>query len=106
MLNLADFARIRVLADGLGLETLDRDGPTVVMKFRDRTKVDPMHIIALVKERGDLQLLPPNTLKLDLNGAPTSPRLRRDKQALSPTPAAASAGQASPRAARPQAREP
>ena len=26
VLNLADFARIRVLADGLGLETIDRDG--------------------------------------------------------------------------------
>ena len=68
MLNLADFARIRVLADGLGLETLDREGPTVVLKFRDTTRVDPMHIIALVQERGDLQLLPPNTLKLDLRG--------------------------------------
>ncbi len=66
VLNLADFGRIRVLADGLGIETIDRDGPTVVFKFRDRTKVDPMHIIALVQERGDLQLLPPSTVKLDL----------------------------------------
>ena len=66
VLNLADFGRIRVLADSLGIETIDRDGPTVVLKFRDRTKVDPMHIIALVRERGDLQLMPPNTVKLDL----------------------------------------
>jgi transcription-repair coupling factor (superfamily II helicase) len=69
VLNLADFGRIRVLADALGIETIDRDGPTVVLKFRDRTKVDPMHIIALVQEREDLQILPPKTLKLSLAGA-------------------------------------
>jgi transcription-repair coupling factor (superfamily II helicase) len=68
VLNLADFGRIRVLADSLGIETIDRDGPTVVFKFRDRTKVDPMHIIALVQDRGDLQLFPPSTVKLDLKG--------------------------------------
>ena len=66
MLNLADFGRIRVLADGLGIETVDRDGPTVVFKFREKTKVDPMRIISLVQERGDLQLVPPNTVKMDL----------------------------------------
>jgi transcription-repair coupling factor (superfamily II helicase) len=68
VLNLADFARIRVLADDLGVETVDRDGPTVVFKFRDRTKADPMHILALVQERDDLQVIPPNTLKLNLTG--------------------------------------
>jgi transcription-repair coupling factor (superfamily II helicase) len=66
VLNLADFGRIRVLADGLGIETIDRDSSAVVFKFRDRTKVDPMRIIALVQERGDLQLFPPSTVKLDL----------------------------------------
>ena len=41
VLNLADFARIRVLADALGVETIDRDGSTIVIKFRQKTKVDP-----------------------------------------------------------------
>ena len=36
VLNLADFARIRVLADNLGIETVDRDGPLVVFKFREK----------------------------------------------------------------------
>ena len=36
LLNLADYARIRVLADRLGVETLDREGPAVVLKFRER----------------------------------------------------------------------
>ena len=66
VLNLADFGRIRVLADGLGVETIDREGSTVAIKFRQKAKVDPMHLIALVQERGDLKLLPPSTVKLDL----------------------------------------
>jgi transcription-repair coupling factor (superfamily II helicase) len=66
VLNLADFARIRVLADGLGVETIDRADGTVVIKFRQKTKVDLTQVIALVRDRGDLQLVPPNSLKLDL----------------------------------------
>jgi transcription-repair coupling factor (superfamily II helicase) len=66
VLNLADFARIRVLADSLGIETVDRDGPTVVFKFREKPKVDPMHLIRLVQEREELTLLPPSTVKLSL----------------------------------------
>ena len=77
MLNLADFGRIRVLADDLGIDTVDRDGPVVVFKFRAKTKVDPMHIISLVQERGDLQLLPPNTVKLDLRAGRERPDSRK-----------------------------
>jgi transcription-repair coupling factor (superfamily II helicase) len=70
LLNLADYARIRVLADRLAVETLDRDGPSVVLKFRERkTTVDPIRLINLVRERGDLAIFPPATLKLDLSKA-------------------------------------
>jgi len=69
VLNLADFARIRVLADNLGIETVDRDGPLVVFKFREKAKVDPMRLLGMVQERADLTLLPPNTVKLDLGAA-------------------------------------
>ena len=66
VLNLADFARIRVLADGLGVETIDRADANVVLKFRQKSRVDLTQVIALVQRRGDLQLVPPNSLKLDL----------------------------------------
>ena len=66
LLNLADFGRIRVLADALGVDTIDRADSTVVVKFRPKTTVDLKQVIALVQERGDLQLVPPNSLKLDL----------------------------------------
>ncbi len=69
VLNLADYGRIRVLADGLGVETVDRDGPLVVFKFREKAKVDPMRLIKLVREREDLQLIPPGSVKLDLTKA-------------------------------------
>jgi transcription-repair coupling factor (superfamily II helicase) len=74
VLNLADFGRIRVLADGLGIDTIDRADSAVAIKFRPKTKVDLAHVIALVQERGDLQLVPPNSLKLDLKWvAPAAP---------------------------------
>ena len=88
VLNLADFARIRVLADGLGVETIDRADATVVIKFRQKTRVDLKQVIALVQERGDLQLVPPNSLKLDL-------KYRKSASAPAPTqPAGAAARQA------------
>ncbi len=73
LLNLADYGRIRVLADGLGVETIDRADSIVAIKFRQKTKVDPMHILAVIEERADLQLLPPSTVKLNLNPPAQAP---------------------------------
>jgi transcription-repair coupling factor (superfamily II helicase) len=78
VLNLADYGRIRVGADRLGLETIDRDGSLVVFKFRERTKVDLPRLLSLVHSRQDLQLVPPGSLKLDVRqGAPATKRTSR-----------------------------
>ena len=69
VLNLADYGRIRVMADRLGVETIDREGRTVVLKFRPQAKVDPVRLVALVRQRPDLTLVPPAALKLTLDGA-------------------------------------
>ncbi len=82
VLNLADFARIRVLADALGVETIDRADSAIVIKFRQKTKVDLVNLMALVQERGDLLLLPPSSLKLDLKPKPVNPP-KSDLQVLS-----------------------
>ncbi|HEX9405917.1 MAG TPA: transcription-repair coupling factor, partial [Thermoanaerobaculia bacterium] len=66
VLNLADYGRIRVLADALGIESIEREGSTVAIRFREKAKVDPVRVIHLVRERGDLRLIPPVSLKLDL----------------------------------------
>jgi transcription-repair coupling factor (superfamily II helicase) len=72
--NLAEFAWIRVLADRAGLESIDRDGQLVVLKFRPEAKLDPAWLFKVVQERKDLQLTPPATLRLDLRvaGSPRS----------------------------------
>jgi transcription-repair coupling factor (superfamily II helicase) len=76
VLNLAEYASIRLLADRIGLESVDREGQFVVLKFRPEAKLDPAWLYRVVQERGDSTLLPPASLKLDLKGsnAPAKPR--------------------------------
>jgi transcription-repair coupling factor (superfamily II helicase) len=73
VLNLAAYASIRVLADRIRLESLDREGQTVVLKFRSDAKLDPAWLFRIVQQRGDLVLLPPATLKLDLKAPEKKP---------------------------------
>ena len=68
VLNLAEYAAIRLMADRLRVETLDRDGHLVVLKFRADAKLDPAWLFRVIQARGDVVLLPPATLKLDLKG--------------------------------------
>ena len=42
VLNLADYGRIRVMADELGIETSSARGAVVVVRFRQKAKVDPI----------------------------------------------------------------
>jgi transcription-repair coupling factor (superfamily II helicase) len=87
VLNLADYSRIRLMADRLGVETLDREGQTVVLKFRPDAPIDATFLVRLVQSRDDLMILPPTVLKMDLRkpgdrpverrGAAVAPRLRR-----------------------------
>jgi len=66
VLNIAEYARIRTLADRLGLESLEREGQAVVFRFRQNAKLDPVWLLKMVQTRGDLTLLPPAILKLDM----------------------------------------
>ena len=85
VLNLADYGRIRVLADELGVESIEREGSLVVFRFREKAKVDPVRLVHLVRDRDDLRLIPPVSLKMDLTKAPAAP---------APTPSAAALKQA------------
>ena len=64
--NLAQYASIRLLSDRIGLESLDREGSVVVLKFRPEAKLDPGWLFRVVQRRGDVMLVPPATVKLDL----------------------------------------
>ena len=85
VLNLAEYAAIRLMADRLRVESLDRDGHAVVLKFRPDAKLDPAWLLRVIQARGDVVLLPPATLKLDLRGPekkavlPAKPGLRPRK---------------------------
>ncbi len=72
--NLADYGRIRVMADRLGIESIDREARAVVLKFRPQGKIDPVRLVALVRERKDITLVPPSALRLSLEGVGPSPK--------------------------------
>jgi hypothetical protein len=71
---------------------LDREGNAVVFKFRPDAKLDPMWLLKMVQTRGDLTLLPPAILKLDLT-RPVEP----PKPAAPAKPAAAPPGRLNPK---------
>ena len=77
VLNLAAYGRIRVMADKLGLESVDRQGSAVVMKFRDTAQKashppDPTRVLNVLRRRPDVTLVPPSSLRLNL-GVPPRP---------------------------------
>ena len=78
MLNLAEYGRIRIMADRLGVESIDREGRFVVLRFRPVGRIDPTRLIQVVTQWPGATLVPPVTLKLDLEAtvAPT-PRPQR-----------------------------
>jgi hypothetical protein len=67
VLNLAEYGRIRVMADRLGVDTLDREGRLVVIRFRPQAKVDPARLVRVVGEWPGAVFVPPVSLKLDLD---------------------------------------
>jgi hypothetical protein len=71
VLNLVEYGRIRILADRLGIEKIDRQGSLVVFTFKGGAGTspggpDPARVVRLVREHPDVTLVPPAGLKLDL----------------------------------------
>jgi transcription-repair coupling factor (superfamily II helicase) len=80
VLNLADYGRIRVMADALGIESIDREGRLVVFKFRPQARIDPARLVALVRQRPELTLAPPAAVKLNLDGIRESGVGKRERR--------------------------
>jgi transcription-repair coupling factor (superfamily II helicase) len=70
--NLAAFASIRILADRLRVEAIDREGPAIVFRFRPGG-VDPARVISLINRRPDVTLVPPASLRLTATQPMTAP---------------------------------
>ena len=67
--HLEQYGRIRIMADKLGIESIDREAQTVVIKIRPdsggkRLNVD--RLLKVISARGDTTLVPPATIRLDL----------------------------------------
>jgi transcription-repair coupling factor (superfamily II helicase) len=86
VLNLVDYGRIRVMADRLGIESIDREGRTVVIKFRQQTKLDPVRFVSFVRRRPDLTLVPPQAVRLNLDHGGESPVAVRRPPVAGKTP--------------------
>jgi transcription-repair coupling factor (superfamily II helicase) len=67
VLNLAEYGRIRIMADRLGVETVDREGRLVVIRFRPQAKIDPLRLVNVVRDWPGATMVPPVSLKLDLD---------------------------------------
>ena len=63
----------------LGEAPVVRDGQVVVLKFRPDAKLDPAWLLKVVQSRGDVMLLPPATLKLDLKATEKKPEIRPER---------------------------
>ena len=84
VLNLTEYGRIRVLADRLGVDTIDREGRLVLIKFRPQAKLDPARLVRAVHERPGATLVPPVTLKLDMEAPKGGSTLSPAERALPP----------------------
>ena len=76
--TLVEYGRIRLLADRLGVENIDRDGHLLVLKFRSTTTVDPVRLMRFVERRPDVVLRPPSMLTVDLREADEARRGSRN----------------------------
>ena len=77
VLSLAEHARIRVMADHLKIDTIEKEGKTVVFKFRESATVDPQRLLSVVHRRADLRLVPPGQPEARSRSARHRPRVSR-----------------------------
>ena len=103
VLNLADYGRIRVMADRLGIDTIDREGRIVVLKFRPQARIDPVRLVALVRQRPELTLVPPAALRMTLDMADGSGLMAKGESVLRPPAAANQSSTLKPSAIKPSA---
>ncbi|MEO5742052.1 MAG: transcription-repair coupling factor [Vicinamibacterales bacterium] len=67
--HLEQYGRIRIMADRLGIESIDREAQTVLIKFRPDTqggRLNVERLLRVVSGRSDTTLVPPATVRLDL----------------------------------------
>jgi len=77
--HLARYSSIRILADRLRVEAIDREGSSIVFRFRPGG-VDPVRVVSLVNRRPDITLVPPSALRLNAGQVMTAPSFPAKRQ--------------------------
>ena len=81
--NLAEYGKIRIQADSLGVDTIDREGQLVIVKFKTDAKVNPAQVVTVVENWPGVSLVPPVSIKLDLETA-ANDQMAKQKKTQSP----------------------
>jgi transcription-repair coupling factor (superfamily II helicase) len=94
MLVLAGYAQIRLMAERLRIDSIDREGAAVVFKLREDAPLDPVRLMKFLQSRPEVRLVPPALLKLELPrssaaAASHASRLRASGRRSAPEPASA-----------------
>ena len=66
LLSLVEYGRIRLVADKLGVEALDREGHSLVLKFGPESRIDPASLIRFAQKNSGVTLTPPAVLRINL----------------------------------------
>jgi transcription-repair coupling factor (superfamily II helicase) len=89
VLNLAEFGRVRIKADRLDVDSIDREGRLVVIKFRPNARLDGVRLVKVVGGWPGAVLVPPVSVRLDIEAPLTS---TKTPTATRTSPARAAAG--------------
>ena len=79
VVRLVEFGRVRLMADRLGIESIDREKHLLVIKFRGDAPLDPARLVELVEARSDITLTPPAVIRVDLDVPSRRGRTQRGK---------------------------
>ena len=65
--QLAEYGRIRILADRIGVAAVDRERRLLVIRFGEDARIDPAQLVAFVQSRPAVTLTPPAVIRIDLD---------------------------------------
>ena len=68
VVRLVEFGRLRLLADRLGVDSIEREKHLLVIRFRSDAPIDAGRLVELVQARQDVTLSPPAVIRVDLEG--------------------------------------
>ncbi len=64
--RLAEYGRIRILADRIGAAAVDRERHLLVIRFGEQARIEPEQLVAFVQSRPAVTLTPPAVIRIDL----------------------------------------